>query len=138
AQHLVKCGWKSYHVTLHHQRAHDALFDPANGVGREIEPPLGVEALDAFHQAEVALLNEILKCQTPVLELLGDMDHQLQITLNQRGEEGIASFGARPKLPNMVSKLIDSQAAHRFQLPDRTDPAFEVRCGLTLGRNDAT
>src|SRR4051794_32600529 len=41
----------------------DGLADPPGGVGRELEAPAGVEALDGLDETEVALLDEVKQRQ---------------------------------------------------------------------------
>ena len=57
----------------------DGLADPPRGVGRELEPPPGVEPVDGLDQAEVALLDEVEQGQAGRLVLLGDGDDQAQV-----------------------------------------------------------
>ncbi len=63
-------------------RTGNCLTNPPSGIGRELITTAVFELIDRFHQADVAFLDEIQELQTPVGILLGDRNHQAQVSLN--------------------------------------------------------
>src|SRR6476646_7207116 len=59
-------------------RAGDRLANPPRRVGRKLITATPVKLLDALHQTQVSLLNQIEKLQTAILIFLGDRDDQPQ------------------------------------------------------------
>src|SRR5215468_4030461 len=78
----------------------DVRADPPHGVGGEADVLLRVEVLDGLHQADVALLDEVVQPGTAVRELLGDRDHEGEV----RERERVA--GRRVTLPGAPSELV--------------------------------
>ncbi len=67
----------------------DARLDPPHGIGREAEAAIGLELLDALHQADIAFGDEIRHRQAVTAVAHGDFRHQPQV----RGDELRRSFG---------------------------------------------
>src|ERR671915_1193122 len=65
------------HGTLH------GLTDPPRGVRGEPETPIRVELLDGLHQADVALLDQVLEGKPVAPVLLGNADHQPEVLLDE-------------------------------------------------------
>jgi hypothetical protein len=63
--------------------AADRVTDPPAAVGREAEALAVVEAVDGLHQADVALLDEVLQRQAAVVEAAGDGDDEAQVGLDE-------------------------------------------------------
>ena len=61
----------------------DGLANPPGGVSRELVTTLVLELLHGFHEANVALLNEVKKLQASVGVLLGNGDHQPEVGLDE-------------------------------------------------------
>ena len=62
-------------------RSRDGLPDPPRGIGRELVTAAILELVDRLHQANVAFLNQIEKLKPPVGVLLGDRNHETQVSL---------------------------------------------------------
>src|ERR687897_2620493 len=56
---------------------------PPGGVGGEPPAPVGVELLHGLHQADVALLDEVLEGQSHPAVLLGHANHEPQVLLDE-------------------------------------------------------
>ena len=67
----------------------DARLDPPHRIGREAEAAIGLELLDALHQADIAFGNEVGHRQPIAAVTHGDLGHQTQV----RGNELRSSFG---------------------------------------------
>ena len=68
----------------------DARADPPHGIGREAEAPVGLELLDALHQPDVALGDELGDRQAIAAIPHGDLGHESQVRIDQpRGRVGI-------------------------------------------------
>src|SRR5207248_1278915 len=63
--------------------AGDGLTDPPGSVGREFVAAPVLELVDGFHQADVALLNEIEELETAVGVLLRDGDDEAEVSLDE-------------------------------------------------------
>ena len=63
-------------------RAGDRLTDPPCGIGRELVAAAVFELIDRFHQADVALLDQVEELQPAVGVFLGDGDHEAQVRLD--------------------------------------------------------
>src|SRR5262249_46020671 len=61
----------------------DLADDRGRGVGRELHPPLQVEPVDGFDQADRGDLGEIVQPFTPVAEPPGQVLHQRQVQLDK-------------------------------------------------------
>ena len=64
-------------------RAQHGLLDPEVGVGLEPVALAPIELLDCSHQAGISLLDQILERDTLVHVVLGHIDHEGQVTLDQ-------------------------------------------------------
>ena len=64
----------------------DALTNPPNGVGDELKAAGFVELLCGFHQADVALVDEVVERHALVLILLRHRHHKAQVGLHQAFE----------------------------------------------------
>jgi len=62
----------------------DGLFDPPAGVGAELHPAAGLEAVDGLHQAEVAFGDEIENRQAAVVVIGGDFHHEAEIRFDHQ------------------------------------------------------
>jgi hypothetical protein len=60
----------------------DRLFDPPAGVGAEADIPLGIEAVDRFHQAEVSFGDEIEEGKTAVVVIGGEFYNETEVGLD--------------------------------------------------------
>ncbi len=60
----------------------DRLFDPPAGVGAEADIPLGIEAVDRFHQAEVSFGDEIEEGETAVVVIGGEFYNETEVGLD--------------------------------------------------------
>src|SRR5262249_3842800 len=78
----------------------DVRADPPHRVGGEADVLLRIEVLDGLHQADVALLEEVVQPGATVGELLGHRDHEGKV----REREGIA--GRRVALPGTTGQLV--------------------------------
>src|SRR3712207_8319470 len=66
--------------------SHSPLYrlpDPPRGVRGEPEAPVWVELLDSLHQADVALLDQVLEGQPVAPILFGNAHHQPEILLDK-------------------------------------------------------
>ena len=63
--------------------APDRLADPPGRVGRELEAASELKAIDRFHQADVAFLDQIEQREPASEVALGDRDHQAEIGFDQ-------------------------------------------------------
>ena len=59
------------------------LTNPPGGVGAELKPATIFVFVDSTHQARVAFLNQVKERQATVAVLLGDRNHQTQVTARQ-------------------------------------------------------
>src|ERR687895_203067 len=64
-------------------RALHGLTDPPRGVRGEPETPIRVELLHGLHQADVALLDEVLEGKPVASVLLGNADHEPEVLLDE-------------------------------------------------------
>ena len=64
-------------------RPGDRLANPPGGVGAELEAAAILELIDRPHQAGVAFLDQIEEAESPVAVLLGDGDHQSQVSFGE-------------------------------------------------------
>jgi hypothetical protein len=91
-----------YDPALVRERAPDRLSDPQRRVRREAEAAAVVELLDGAHEADRALLDQVLHRQRRVLALvaLGDVDDEPQVGLDHvvLGREVAALHAARERL----------------------------------------
>jgi hypothetical protein len=78
--------------------AADRVTDPPAPVGREAEALAVVEAVDRLHQADVALLDQVLQRHATVVEAAGDRHHEAQVGLHER-VLGVAQVAARRCAP---------------------------------------
>jgi hypothetical protein len=67
------------------QSALDGLLDPPSGVGGELAALFRIEALDGFHEANVAFGNEIGDGHAVVGIVLGDFNDQTEVCLDHVG-----------------------------------------------------
>src|SRR5207249_12316180 len=67
------------------ERAFDRLLDPPRGVGGKFSTLRRIEALDGFHQADVALRNQIEQRQSKIRIIVRDLNDQTQIRTNHQG-----------------------------------------------------
>ena len=63
--------------------AGDGLTNPPGGVGRKLVASTVFELVHRFHQADIALLDQIQELESAIGIFLGDGDHQAQIRLHQ-------------------------------------------------------
>src|SRR5262249_16936348 len=61
----------------------DGLTDPPGGVGGEFVTATVLELVDGFHEADVALLNEVEELEAAVGVLLRDGDNEAKIGLDE-------------------------------------------------------
>ena len=64
-------------------RAPDRLPNPMRRVRRETEALVGIEALRSLHEADRALLNEVLEGYRAVPVRFGDIDDQAHVRFDQ-------------------------------------------------------
>ena len=62
----------------------DGLLDPPAGVGAELHPTAGLEAVHGLHQAEVALGDEVENRQAAVVVVGGDFHHEAEIRFDHQ------------------------------------------------------
>src|SRR5450432_2473170 len=74
------------------QRALDRLFDPPRGVRAELAALGGIETLDGFHQADVALRDEVEQWQTEVGVIVRDFDDETQVRANNQSARFFVAF----------------------------------------------
>jgi hypothetical protein len=81
--------FSSYHMhrqtngaRLVHDGALDVLPHPPGGVGGKTETAFGIEFLQRVDQSEVALLDQVVERNTPMLVVLGDADDEAQVGLD--------------------------------------------------------
>src|SRR5438128_4935513 len=67
------------------ERSFDRLLDPPRGVGGKFSTLRRIEALDGFHQADVALRNQIEQRQSKIRIIVRDLNDQAQIRTNHQG-----------------------------------------------------
>jgi hypothetical protein len=88
-------------TALVRDRTADRVADPPAPVGREPEALAIVEAIDRLHQADVALLDEVLKRHPPVVEASCDRDHEPEVGL----DEGVLRGPQAPSGPTDVVRV---------------------------------
>ena len=69
-------------LSVRGEGALDGLLDPPGGVGAELAPLIGVEALDGLDQPEVAFADEVHERQPEIIVILGDTDDQSEVRLD--------------------------------------------------------
>jgi hypothetical protein len=88
------------------ERPGDGLPDPPRGVGRELEAPPVLEAIDGLAEADVPLLHEIREGELAAAVALGDGDDEAEVRLHQ------LALG-RPRLPVRLGDLLqDARQRH--------------------------
>ncbi len=60
----------------------DRLFDPPASVGAEADIPLGIEAVDRFHQSEVSFRDEIKEGEAAVVVIGGEFYNETEVGLD--------------------------------------------------------
>jgi len=73
--------WYAYHAALFGYGLHDGLPNPPYGIGDELEPSRLVESLGGFHQAHVALADEVHEVHALGGVLLGDRNYKAQVAV---------------------------------------------------------
>ena len=63
--------------------ARNCLTNPPGGISRKFVTTTPLKLVHAFHQAKIALLNQVEKLESAVLILLGNGNHQAQIGFSQ-------------------------------------------------------
>ena len=95
------CAPERESIALLRKRARDGLPNPPRRIGAELVAPSVFELVDAPHEADVALLNQVEKHETAVSVLVGNAHHEPQIGGNELRFGGIGEtlalfdFGAR-------------------------------------------
>ena len=74
---------QTHDTTLLGNGLQDALANPPDGVGNELEATGLVELLGCLDQADVTLVNKVGQRQALMLILLGHTDHEAQVGLNE-------------------------------------------------------
>ena len=77
-----KMNRKTDGFTLVGEGSADGLFDPPAGVGAEADIPLGIEAVDRFHQAEISFGDEVENRKATVFVVGGKFDHEAEVGLD--------------------------------------------------------
>lgn len=80
----------------------DALPNPPDCVGNELEPPRFIETFGGFDKPKVPFVDQIAKRQTLVLVLLGHRDDKAKVRFYKLFER---CFALRTALPNFTCKL---------------------------------
>jgi hypothetical protein len=78
-----------------------SCLDPPHGVGGEPEAPLGLEAFNRLHQADMAFRDQVSDRQTVAAITPGDLSDQPQMT-NDKPVSGVAITGLTPALGQHV------------------------------------
>lgn len=83
--------------------AFDGLLDPPGGVGGELAAFVGVEALDGFHEADVAFRDEVEQGEAVVGVVLGDFDDEPEVGSDHVGAgSGVAYLDAVGELNFLI------------------------------------
>jgi len=67
------------------QRSLDGLLDPPRRVGAQLAAFFGVKPLDRFHEADIALGNEVQERETEIAIVARDFDDQAEVRANHDG-----------------------------------------------------
>ena len=69
--------------SLIRERASHGLADPPSRVSRKLVSPPPLELINALHQTDVALLNQVEKLQAAIVIFLSDGDDQAEICFDK-------------------------------------------------------
>src|SRR5579872_6817146 len=87
--------------------ARDGLPDPPGGVRRELVAALVLELVDGFHQADVALLNEVEELQSAVRVFLRDAHDEAKVRLDELGLRLVSDALPFPDRVVRLPQLLD-------------------------------
>src|SRR5207249_5060328 len=100
------------------ERAFDRLLDPPRRVGRKFSTFRRIEALDRFHQADVAFRNQIEQRQSKIRVIVRDLHDQTQIRTNHQGARLlVAALDFRGEFDLLLR-------SEQWDLPDLTQVNF--------------
>ena len=91
--------------------AGDGLANPPDGIGGELVTAAIFEFLDAFHQADVAFLNQIEKGLAAVGVFLGDGNDEAQIGFGHVGFGLVRAIGSALQLVESLEKILAAACA---------------------------
>ena len=94
------------------ERSLDGLLDPPGGVSRKLGAFGRVEALDAFHQTDIALVDEVEQWQAQPVVIAGDLHHQPQVGLDHVLSRLLVAFFDALSQGNLFG------GGQQFHLPD--------------------
>ena len=112
-------NWNPNRAGLVGDGARDGLANPPDGVGGELVAAAILEFLDAFHQADVAFLNQIEERMAAVGVFLGDGHDEAQIGLGHVG------LGLQPAVGGglqFLEHLVEFLPGHPHELFEGVDP----------------
>ena len=87
----------------------DGLLDPPRAVGGELATFLGVKALDGFHQADVALVDEIEQRHPEPVVVVGDLHNKAEVGLDHQFARCLVAL---LNLGGEIDLLLDGQQRH--------------------------
>src|SRR5208282_509163 len=96
--------------------ASNRLPNPPRGISRELIAAAVFELVYGFHQADVALLNQVEELQAAIGVLLRNRDHQAQVGFDQLALGVLGVHVALDDLALRALELLEQQARFRFQL----------------------
>src|SRR5688572_33475384 len=76
--------WQPDLAALVGEAAIDRVTDPPRTVGREAKALAVIEAIDGLHQADVALLDQVLERHVAVVETPSNRDDEAEVGLDER------------------------------------------------------
>lgn len=79
---IDKMNGKTNGFALGGEGSADGLFDPPAGVGAEADIPLGIEAVDCFHEAEVSFGDKIEKGKPAMFVIGGKFYNEAEVGLD--------------------------------------------------------
>ncbi len=107
--------------------AGNGLANPPDGVsGKLVAAPI-LELLDAFHEADVAFLDQVEEGLAAVGVFLGDGDHQAQVGFGHVRFGLVRAVGGAFQLLEGLEELLARQAHELFQRADLGAFALEGR-----------
>ena len=118
--HLVERH--AHNATLLADGLQDALPNPPHGVGDEFETARFVKFLSRFHQADVALVDQVVERHALILVLFGHRNHKAQIGFHQAFERGLVAVS------NALGQFYLLVHREQFETPDFGE--ILVDCGI--------
>src|SRR5208283_4709914 len=96
--------------------AGNCLPNPTRGISRELIAAAVFELVDRFHQADVALLNQVEKLQSAIGVLFCNRDHQAQVGFDELALGVLGVHVALDDLALSALEFLEQQAGFHFEL----------------------